>query len=53
MADVCLVPQVFNAERFKCPTEPYPTVMRIFEACNGLEAFAAAHPGRQPDSPSA
>ena len=53
MADVCLVPQVFNALRFNCPTEPYPTVMRIYEACNALDAFAAAHPARQPDSPAA
>ena len=53
MADVCLVPQVFNARRFNCPTEPYPTVMRIHEACDALEAFAAAHPARQPDSPPA
>ena len=52
MADVCLVPQAFNAERFKCPLDPYPTVMRIYEACSALEAFAAAHPARQPDSPS-
>ena len=52
MADACLVPQVFNAQRFNCPTDPYPTVMRIFETCNELEAFAAAHPARQPDSPS-
>ncbi len=51
MADVCLVPQVFNAQRFKCPTGPYPTVMRIFETCTALEPFAAAHPSRQPDSP--
>ena len=53
MADVCLVPQVFNAQRFNCPTGPYPTVMRIVEACNALDAFAAAHPARQPDSPPA
>ncbi len=50
MADVCLVPQVFNAKRFECPTDPYPTVMRIFEACQALEAFTQAAPARQPDA---
>ncbi len=50
MADVCLVPQVFNALRFKCPTDPYPTVMRVFESCQALEPFARAAPDRQPDA---
>ena len=50
MADVCLVPQVFNAKRFDCPTDPYPTVMRIFEECQALEPFARAAPERQPDA---
>ena len=50
MADVCLVPQVFNARRFDCPTDPYPTVMRIFEECQALEPFARAAPERQPDA---
>ena len=51
MADCCLVPQVFNAQRYKCDMAPYPTLMRIHEACSRLEAFAAAHPMRQPDAP--
>ena len=50
MADVCLVPQVFNAQRFDCPTDPYPTIMRIFDACQKLEAFAKAAPAAQPDA---
>ncbi len=51
MADCCLVPQVFNAERYKCDLGPYPTVTRINQECAKLEAFAAAHPWKQPDAP--
>jgi maleylacetoacetate isomerase len=50
VADCCLVPQIFNARRFACDTAPYPTVMRIFEACMRLEAFERAQPSRQPDA---
>jgi maleylacetoacetate isomerase len=50
IADICLVPQVFNAKRFDCPLDGYPTVMRIYEACEKLPAFAAAHPNKQPDA---
>lgn len=50
IADICLVPQVFNAKRFDCPLDAYPTVMRIFTACERLPAFAAAHPAKQPDA---
>lgn len=49
MADVCLVPQVYNARRFSCPTEPYPTIIRIVDALSALEPFARAHPDVQPD----
>jgi maleylacetoacetate isomerase len=52
MADCCLVPQVFNAQRYKCDLGPYPTVMRINEECCKLDAFAAAHPLKQPDAPA-
>ena len=50
MADVCLVPQVFNAQRFSCDLAPYPTVMRIFERCMALPAFADTQPSRQKDA---
>lgn len=46
-ADVCLVPQLFNARRFNVPLDGYPTLMRADENANRLEAFAAAHPDRQ------
>ncbi|MGB0467038.1 MAG: maleylacetoacetate isomerase [Pontibacterium sp.] len=48
LADICLVPQVFNANRFKTDLSNYPTIMRISEACNQLAAFADAHPDLQP-----
>lgn len=50
LADVCLMPQVFNARRFDCPLDAFPTVARIADACEALDAFAAAAPGRQPDA---
>ena len=44
LADICLVPQMFNARRFEVPLGDYPTLVRAdAEACR-LEAFAAAHP---------
>jgi len=46
-ADVCLVPQLFNARRFNVPLDSYPTLLRAEENANKLEAFAAAHPDRQ------
>jgi maleylacetoacetate isomerase len=47
IADVCLVPQLFNARRFNVPVDDYPTLLRADENANRLEAFAAAHPDRQ------
>ncbi|QGZ38903.1 maleylpyruvate isomerase [Pseudoduganella flava] len=50
MADCCLVPQVFNANRFNIDLAPYPTIARIDEACAQIPAFQAAHPAQQPDA---
>jgi maleylacetoacetate isomerase len=47
LADVCLVPQLFNARRFEVPLDDYPTLVRADGNANRLEAFAAAHPDRQ------
>ncbi len=47
IADVCLVPQLFNARRFNVPLDAYPTLLRADENANRIEAFAAAHPDRQ------
>jgi maleylpyruvate isomerase len=50
LADVFLIPQIFNAQRFDCDVSAYPTVMRIHDACQELEAFRNAHPVNQPDN---
>jgi maleylacetoacetate isomerase len=50
LADVCLVPQLANARRYKISLDPYPTLTRIDAACGRLEAFANAAPERQPDA---
>ena len=46
-ADVCLVPQLYNARRFNIPLDDYPTLLRANANANALDAFAAAHPDRQ------
>ena len=50
LADICLVPQIYNAQRFKCPLDSYPTIVRIHEACQKLDAFDRARPENQPDA---
>jgi maleylpyruvate isomerase len=50
LADVVIVPQIFNAKRFDCRLEHVPTVMRIFDHCMELPAFVDAQPARQPDA---
>jgi maleylacetoacetate isomerase len=44
VADICLVPQMFNARRFAVPVDDYPTLVRADSEANRLPAFAAAHP---------
>jgi maleylacetoacetate isomerase len=50
LADVFLVPQVFNARRFNVPLDPYPRIAAVAAACEELEAFRAAAPDNQPDA---
>lgn len=50
LADVFLVPQVFNARRFDCDLAPYPRICAVDAECAALAPFAAAHPTRQPDA---
>ncbi len=50
LADVCLVPQVFNSRRFDVDMARYPTLARITENCMRLPAFADQAPERQPDA---
>jgi maleylacetoacetate isomerase len=50
LADCCLVPQVFNAQRFDIDLGPYPNIARINANCVQLPAFQHAHPSQQPDA---
>jgi maleylacetoacetate isomerase len=50
LADLCLVPQVWNARRFKIPLDDYPTIVRLADHAMSLDAFAAAEPSVQPDA---
>ena len=47
IADICLVPQMFNARRYSVPVEAYPTLLRADENATALEPFAKAHPDQQ------
>ncbi|CAF4785983.1 unnamed protein product [Rotaria sp. Silwood1] len=51
IADCCLVPQLYNARRFKVDLTPYPIMTAIEERLNELPAFKEAHPNRQSDCP--
>lgn len=51
MADLYLIPQLYNAKRFKVPLEGYPVIQRVDEACSTLAAFKVAEPENQPDAP--
>ena len=51
LADIYLVPQVWNARRFKVPLGTFPLIEKIDTACNELDAFKTAAPENQPDAP--
>ncbi|EKD70230.1 MAG: hypothetical protein ACD_46C00593G0002, partial [uncultured bacterium] len=44
LADICLVPQMYNARRFNCDLTPYPTLVRVDEHCQQVAAFQQASP---------
>jgi maleylacetoacetate isomerase len=50
LADVYIVPQMYNARRFKCDLAPYPTLQTICQHLETLPAFAKAAPEAQPDA---
>ena len=50
LADVCLIPQVYNARRFHVEMLPYAKINAVVEACEQLPAFAKARPENQPDA---
>ncbi len=49
LADCCLVPQIFNAQRFNVPFDGLPLTMAAYDACMKLDAFQAAQPSKCPD----
>ena len=51
LADICLVPQVYNAKRWSVDLVPYPLIQRINDSCMKLEEFERARPENQPDAP--
>ncbi|WP_164080557.1 maleylacetoacetate isomerase [Stenotrophomonas maltophilia] len=50
LADICLLPQLYNAHRFGLDLAPYPTLRRIEAACQAVDAFDHARPENQPDA---
>jgi len=50
IADICLVPQMYNARRLECDLAPYPKLREVSAHLEGLEAFAKAAPAAQPDA---
>jgi maleylacetoacetate isomerase len=50
VADLCLVPQVYNARRLKVPLERFPKITSVDRACLELRAFDRARPENQPDA---
>ena len=51
LADCCLIPQVYNADRFACDMTGFPNISRIAAHCSSLPAFVAAAPENQADAP--
>ena len=52
IADICVVSQAVGAKLFQVDTSPYPTVNRIVDTCQAIDAFARAHPLKQPGAPA-
>jgi len=50
LADLCLVPQLYNARRFGADLQGLPHLLAAEAACNGLPAFLQAAPDRQRDA---
>jgi len=49
IADICLIPQLYNANRFGVDLELFPTLTGIQKNCENMDAFKKAHPDSQPD----
>jgi maleylacetoacetate isomerase len=52
IADICVVSQAAGAKFFQVDTAPFPTVNRIVDTCQAIDAFARAHPLKQPGAPA-
>ncbi len=52
LADVFLVPQVYNARRFRVDLTAFPGIRSVAETCENIESFVHAHPDNQPDAPA-
>lgn len=52
LADLCLIPQLYNAHRFNVPVDRFPRLLEIEQNCLALEAFSRASPEQQPDAVS-
>jgi maleylacetoacetate isomerase len=52
IADICLAGQAVGAAYFKCDLAPFPTVKRIVDECDRIDAFSRAHPLKQPGAPA-
>ena len=52
LADICLIPQVYNAQRFDCPMDKYPLINGIWAHCMSKPEFIQASPETQPDHPA-
>lgn len=50
IADICLIPQLYNARRFKCDLDQTPSLLKIEKRCEELTEFKRAHPSRMPDA---
>ncbi|MDQ3260093.1 MAG: glutathione binding-like protein, partial [Pseudomonadota bacterium] len=50
LADICLVPQLANAQRFNISLDAFPTLVRIEQNCMALKPFQDAAPSAQPDA---
>lgn len=50
LADLCLIPQLYNARRFKCDLRQFPRLLAVEAHCELLEAFQKAHPDQMPDA---
>lgn len=50
LAECCLIPQIFNAQRFNVNLDGLPRLMAVVERCNALPAFQQAHPSACPDA---